>query len=59
MALLGIAIGAVVVMGGVYVVARRVPKVRALFVKMKEKLVYGAFLTYYVKSFLKMYVGAF
>lgn len=58
-ALLCIALGGVLVMVGAFMVAKRVPRVMKIYESMREKLMYGAFLTFYVKSYLKLYAEAF
>lgn len=59
LALLSIAFVGVLGMIGAYYLAKRFPFLMKLFNNLKDKLMYGAFLTFYVKSFLKLYAEAF
>ena len=49
----------IIIIGLLYALAKRFPKVMSLYESLRDKIIFGAILTFYFKSYLKMFTNSF
>jgi hypothetical protein len=49
----------IIIIGLLYALAKRFPKVMSLYESLRDKIIFGAILTFYLKSYLKLFTNSF
>jgi hypothetical protein len=48
-----------ITIGTLYYLTKRIPKIYNLYVSLRDKIIFGAVLTFYLKSYLKLFTNSF
>jgi len=49
----------IIIIGLLYALAKRFPKAMSLYESLRDKIIFGAILTFYLKSYLKLFTNSF